>query len=74
MYIVYVAPAVLTGEATWLGYNFVNDTASNFLLTELLGSQGAAAPSDQTGGANIARYLIGIGYPLGAFSTRVERR
>ena len=32
VYALYMAPIVLSGEATWAGYNFVNDTATNFVL------------------------------------------
>jgi membrane-bound ClpP family serine protease len=30
----YLAPAVLTGDWTWTGYNFLNDTAVQFLLAD----------------------------------------
>ena len=68
VYLLYLAPVVLTGAATWLGYNFVNDTASNFLLIDLLEAGGVKAPTDETGAANIGRYLVSVGYPLGSFS------
>jgi len=68
VYLLYMAPVMLTGEGTWAGYNFVNDTASNFMLAGLLESSGVQAPTDTTGAANVLRYLIDVGYPLGAFS------
>lgn len=68
VYALYLAPVALSGTATWLGYNFVNDTASNFILVDLLESSGVKAPTEVSGADNIARYLIGVGYPLGSFS------
>ena len=40
-----MAPVVLTGHWTWPGYNFVNDTAPNFLYAELLSRQGMSLPA-----------------------------
>lgn len=68
VYGLYMAPIVLSGQATWSGYNFVNDTASNFLLIDWLGKHGVATPADVTGAANTVRNLVESGYPLGSFS------
>ena len=38
-------PWRLTGHWTWPGYNFVNDTAPNFLFTDLLSRQGMTLPA-----------------------------
>jgi hypothetical protein len=68
VYLLYMAPVLLSGDATWAGYNFVNDTASNFILADLLERTGAQVPGDVTGAANNARNLVESGYPLGSFS------
>jgi hypothetical protein len=68
VYVLYMAPVVLSGHATWAGYNFVNDTSSLFNFTTLLEHHGATAPTDITGTANNAAYLVNSGYPLGTFS------
>ena len=68
VYVLYMAPVALSGEATWAGYNFVNDTATNFILTDLLEHHGAVASKDTSGAALTGAYLVGTGYPLGSFS------
>ena len=71
VYALYIAPVVLAGGWTWTGYNFVNDTAVQFLLADHLGDHGAAMPpgppdSDpvSSGLEHIRIYLI-TAYPLG---------
>ena len=44
-YALYLAPVALTGHWTWPGYNFVNDTAPNFLFADLLSRQGVSLPA-----------------------------
>lgn len=68
VYGLYMAPIVLSGEATWGGYNFVNDTASNFILTQALEQSGTAIPTDVSGFSQTTAGLLRIGYPLGSFS------
>ena len=68
VYALYMAPIVFSGEPTWAGYNFVNDTASNFVLADVLEHQGVAAPGGGSGTAANATNLLNRGYPLGAFS------
>ncbi|HYI36477.1 MAG TPA: hypothetical protein VEX39_07730 [Thermoleophilaceae bacterium] len=68
VYALYMAPVVLTGEASWSGYNFVNDTASNFILVNLLEHRGVVQPTGITGADLRANYLVRVGYPLGSFS------
>ena len=66
IYGLYAAPVLLTGNWTWSGYNFLNDTAVQFLLIDHLGSAGtdiASLPAT-TGGVVVNAYL-GTGYPLG---------
>jgi peptidoglycan/LPS O-acetylase OafA/YrhL len=41
-YAMYMAPVVLSGHWTWLGYNFVNDTANNMLFAAYLPDHGIA--------------------------------
>ena len=38
----YMGPVVLSGHWTWLGYNFVNDTANNLALADHLAHHGIA--------------------------------
>ena len=66
-YALYMAPVVLTGHWTWPGYNFVNDTAPNFIYAELLSRQGMTLPAaiDSTT-AVIQAAPINLGYPVGA--------
>ena len=66
-YALYMAPVVLTGHWTWPGYNFVNDTAPNFIYAELLSRQGMTLPGaiDSTT-AVIQAAPINLGYPVGA--------
>jgi hypothetical protein len=67
VYALYLAPVALTGHWTWPGYNFVNDTAPNFLFADLLGRQGVSLPSaiDSTT-ASIQAIPVNLGYPVGA--------
>lgn len=63
----YMGPVVLCGHWTWLGYNFVNDTASNFAVIEQLARHGTTPD----GGLESTRQVIvngafAQGYPLGA--------
>ena len=62
-----MAPVALTGEWTWPGYNFVNDTAPNFIYADLLSRQGMTLPAaiDSTT-AVIQAAPINLGYPVGA--------
>ena len=68
VYALYMAPIVFSGEPTWAGYNFVNDTASNFVLADVIEHNGVAAPGGGSGTAANAANLLNSGYPLGAFS------
>ena len=66
-YALYMAPVALTGHWTWPGYNFVNDTAPNFLYADLLSRQGMSLPAaiDSTT-AVIQAAPVNLGYPVGA--------
>jgi hypothetical protein len=67
VYALYMAPVVLTGHWTWAGYNFVNDTSSNFVWADLLSRVGVSLPGvvDSTT-ANIQTAPVALGYPMGA--------
>ena len=66
-YALFMAPVVLSGHWTWLGYNFVNDTAVNLLMTDHVAEQGVTMPDgpDSTttwvvGGTLDSRYPMGL--------------
>ena len=40
VFALYMAPVVFSGGWTWTGYNFVNDTAFQFVLTDWVGRHG----------------------------------
>ena len=50
VYVLHMLPVALSGDPTWAGYNFVNDTAANFVLIDLLEHHGAqrAPTADST--------------------------
>ena len=66
-YGLYLAPVVLTGHWTWLGYNFVNDTAVNLVMTDHVARHGVRLldqPSPSTT-ASIIQGTLGTSYPMG---------
>jgi hypothetical protein len=67
-YGLHLAPVVLTGEWTWAGYNFVNDTAQQLLLADYLADSGVAAPdtSRTSVATEFVRAYLDTGYPIGA--------
>jgi hypothetical protein len=63
----YFAPAVLSGHWTWYGYNFLNDTAVQFLLADDLKHHGVRLIEDQfSTRSEVIRTYIDSGYPLGS--------
>jgi hypothetical protein len=67
VYALYLAPVALSGHWTWPGYNFVNDTASNFVFTDLLSRQGVTLPETiDSSTAAIGANPVNLGYPMGA--------
>jgi hypothetical protein len=67
IYLLYAAPMLLTGNWTWSGYNFLNDTAVQFMLIDhlkLAGTDFLALPLDTTAGFTTRAYVEG-GYPIG---------
>jgi hypothetical protein len=67
-YGLHLAPVVLTGDATWAGYNFVNDTATQMVLADYLTEHGVSDP----GGARLntatefVRGYLATDYPVGS--------
>jgi hypothetical protein len=67
-YGLYMAPVVLSGHWTWPGYNFVNDTSIQLLLSEWLPAHGRVAPPEpfvSTPLDALRSYIFG-GYPVGS--------
>lgn len=71
VYGMYLAPVLLAGGWTWTGYNFVNDTAVQFLLADHLANTGTSMPlgppdaaPQSTALEHIRIYLV-TAYPLG---------
>ena len=66
-YGLHLAPVVLTGEWTWAGYNFVNDTAAQMVLAEWLPDHGmdVAALRESTT-TEFVRSYFATKYPLGS--------
>jgi hypothetical protein len=64
----HLAPVVLSGEWTWTGYNFVNDTATQMLLADHLAEHGVAAPevAQPTTATEFVRVYFLTAYPLGS--------
>ncbi|MDX6648928.1 MAG: hypothetical protein QOJ97_879 [Solirubrobacteraceae bacterium] len=66
VYALYLAPVALSGEWTWAGYNFVNDTSVNFVYVDRIVHHGfdlIGGPPSTT--VAIADEPIGSRYPLG---------
>lgn len=71
VYALYMAPVLAAGGWTWTGYNFVNDTAVQFVLADHLSAHGTAAPPGpppySTAAEHVRIYFV-TGYPLGIHS------
>ena len=68
VYALYIAPVVFHGAATFLGYNFLNDTAIHLALVDYLDGWGRRPPSflpDSTFKYSLAGY-VAVDYPLGS--------
>jgi hypothetical protein len=68
-YVLFVAPELLTGHWTWSGYNFLNDTATQFVLIAHLKAHGMASigglvPRSTT--TEFVQTYLQTAYPLGA--------
>jgi hypothetical protein len=67
--LIYGAPVILSGEATFLGYVRLDDTATWLGLIDQLFAHGrdiSSLPSS-TFELNVSTYLVAAGYPSGAF-------
>ena len=67
--LVYGAPVILSGEATFLGYVRLDDTATWLGLIDQLFAHGRDVSSlpSSTYQLNLSTYLVTAGYPSGAF-------
>jgi hypothetical protein len=67
-YGLHLGPVILSGDPTWAGYNFVNDTATQIVLADYLPEQGVAAPDGArlTTAAEFVRGYLAGDYPVGA--------
>lgn len=68
-YLGYMLPVIASGEWTWTGYNFVNDTAVQFLLADGLRagtlSEAVAGPDAISTTTEVVRTYDATNYPLG---------
>ncbi len=66
-YVLHIAPEALTGKATFLGYDLLNDTAIHLALVDWIGGHGSRYTHQPPGsyGATINDY-VGSRYPLGS--------
>ena len=65
-YALFIAPVALSGHWTWMGYNFVNDTAVNMVMVDHVADHGLRpfeGPSSTTG--NLVNGTLGSRYPMG---------
>ncbi|MCW2986129.1 MAG: hypothetical protein JWR63_3699 [Conexibacter sp.] len=72
IWLLVMAPVLLSGHWTWTGYNFVNDTAVQMLLADHLASNGlripaASSPTASTA-SEVVRVYLTTGYPVGIHS------
>src|SRR2546423_3925976 len=67
LFAIYAAPVVLTGQATFLGYFFLNDTSVHFAIVDQLSSHGRDLSGVPVSAlrAIVEEYLAN-GYPVGA--------
>src|SRR4051812_7347657 len=65
-YGLYMAPVLLSGHWTWGGYNVLNDTSVNFLMTDQIAHHGDVAPAyGHSTAGNLISNTLATGYPLG---------
>jgi hypothetical protein len=63
----YMAPAALTGHWTWTGYNLVNDTAFQFLLTDWVRDHGIPYQEQaRSTTSEVVRVYLASHYPIGS--------
>jgi hypothetical protein len=67
-YVLHLAPVILSGDPTWAGYNFVNDTATQMVLADYLTEHGVADPDGArlTTAAEFVRGYFAGDYPVGS--------
>jgi hypothetical protein len=65
----YMAPTALTGHWTWSGYNFVNDTAFQFVLVDWIRDNGIPYhPQIRSTWSETVRAYLDTEYPVGSHS------
>ncbi|MDX6650830.1 MAG: hypothetical protein QOJ97_2781 [Solirubrobacteraceae bacterium] len=66
-YLLYMAPVLVSGAVSWTGYNFVNDTAVQFVLVDWLQDHGPTYEALSQGITNVTLLTyLPSGYPLGS--------
>jgi hypothetical protein len=68
VYALYVAPVALSGAWSWAGYNFVNDTAVQFLMVDHLTTDGLkpiGVPEVRTTVTEVLSTYLTSSYPTG---------
>jgi hypothetical protein len=64
----YLAPVVLSGHWTFLGYNFVNDTGTHLAMVDQVGHHAATPPPHQLSTRDqYVTATLGSNYPLGTY-------
>ena len=66
IYLLYMAPVILSGGWTWTGYNFVNDTAVQMLLADHLRLDGLTQPPGEDTTGMVIRTYLKTAYPTGS--------
>lgn len=67
VFLLYLSPSLANGTWTWTGYNFLNDTAVQFLLTDQLAREGAEkVTSELSTRSETLRVYLDTAYPLGS--------
>ena len=68
-YALFMAPVILSGSWTWLGYNFVNDTAVNMVMTDHVATHGVRLSADAVSSTTaIINGTLATRYPMGLHS------
>jgi hypothetical protein len=67
VFLFYLGPVVVTGQATFLGYNFLNDTAVHLVFIDYVGDHGARLVGlEPSSYASAALQHVANGYPFGS--------
>jgi len=66
VYALFMLPVIVEGHWLWLGYNFSNDPAVQFLITAALKTHGTQMLSSAAAGGRVVDTYFATGYPIGA--------